>query len=107
MYQGSYAKMQEVPESYGGTAFRENDEPIFSKIEEPESEKCSGCPEDSRRLPDFLSGFGGIFDGFGLRLPKKIGLEEILLGAIALFLIFSDERDVVLGVLLLALIFID
>ena len=108
MYSRSYPTRQGIPESYGGTALREEEcyAPESESVAD-EHEECGAMPRESTRLPDFLSGFGGFFDGLGLHMPKKIGMEEILIGAIALFLIFSDEKDIVLGALLLLLIFID
>ena len=124
-----------VPDNYDGTVFFENTaqqeaktpkiEPI--KVEKKVSPKSDECececdpePHDCRENPhectdrggifgfDFKGAFGSLFSGtrLGAFIPKDFGIEEILIIGIALFLLFSPERDIECALLLLALIFI-
>ena len=123
-----------VPDNYDGTAFLseviQSDakapriEPIKSEIkfspkdEARESECERSCErEECKREKVSEGGFlgidlkktiGSLFSGTRLAsfLPKDIGFEEILIIGIALFLLFSPERDIECALLLLALVFI-
>lgn len=123
-----------VPDNYDGTAFLseviQSDakapriEPIKSEIkfspkdEVRESECERSCErEECKREKVSGGGFlgidlkktlGSLFSGTRLAsfLPKDIGFEEILIIGIALFLLFSPERDIECALLLLALVFI-
>lgn len=50
--------------------------------------------------------FGGLFGGGGFRLPR-LGTEEILIIATAMFLLFSKEGDKECAILLLLLLLIN
>ena len=123
-----------VPDNYDGTAFLseviQSDakapriEPIKSEIkfspkdeacesECAETRECDECPMDKGSGGGFLGidlkrTFGSIFSGTRLAsfLPKDFGFEEILIIGIALFLLFSPERDIECALLILALVFI-
>lgn len=57
---------------------------------------------------DLKGFFGSLFSDKSTEsfLPKNFGAEEILIIGIALFLLFSPERDIECALLILALIFI-
>ncbi len=114
------------PENYDGTAFREMEDiktelpyeaPDFiPENHEPKTEPASATPIEntvavSRGLNiPFLSGLGnlslgGIFGGEGGFL-SNIGIEEILIIAIAAYLLFSGSGDIECAVMLLLLLFI-
>jgi hypothetical protein len=95
-----------IPESYGGTALLgEKEEREF--IPEPTEDTAeTGAFCDTGRQSPILNQAKGWLSGVGLHLPK-IGIEEILIIAVAAFLFFSDEKDITTAILLLALLFID
>ena len=125
-----------LPDNYDGTAFSENtpqSEARVQKIEsvkneikfspqsdegeytcECENEKYEECLSKSESERggflgiDFKGIFGSLFSGSKLSsfIPKDFGIEEILIIGIALFLLFSPERDIECALLLLALFFI-
>lgn len=115
-----------VPSGYAGCAFEDEknseklDTPpgVHSYDEENESlcdtSPCSAKAEECEKPPSksFFSGilsslFGtGYSGGFNLRFPR-IGTEEILIIATALFLLFSKEGDTECAVLLLLLLLIN
>lgn len=123
-----------VPDNYDGTAFLseaiQSDakapriETIKSEVKfSPKDEACACEPEEAcdseecraeaDQRPkglgiDIKRTFSSIFSGTGLGsvLPKDFGFEEILIIGIALFLLFSPERDIECALLLLALVFI-
>ena len=108
MYSRSYYPGEEnrqiIPEGYDGTAFQEvaqadvADEPHQDKTE---VEQASSTP--------LLSGlFGNISLPFldGIRMPK-IGTEELLILAVAGFLLFSKNGDRECALILLFLLFIN
>ena len=123
-----------VPDHYDGTAFLNEAiqaearapriEPIksemkFSPKDESASCECDQareldeCREDcNERTGPFKTDLRGLFGSMlsGTRLatflPKDFGVEDILIIAIALFLLFSPERDIECALLLLALVFI-
>jgi len=133
MYSRSYYPDTDisVPENYDGTAFSDDfmtSEPKTPKIEpvknevkfspkEPEcvseeSEDCFSPKKEKEHGSLFGIDFGGIFGGLfrGGKLssiiPKDFGTEELLIIGIALFLLFSPDRDIECALLILALIFI-
>lgn len=123
-----------VPENYDGTVFLNEVmqaeakppriEPIksetkFSPKDEstardpgtnPECEECSAKPQARGGIfgVDLKGIFSSVFSTsrLGSFLPKDFGFEEILIIGIALFLLFSPERDIECALLLLALVFI-
>ena len=124
MYSRSYPTERQttakVPNRYDGCAF--SDEKICENLDtppalcEPEEEIECSCEVQGHKNDDssqakggFLSGilgslFGGGRVGFGL---PKIGAEEILIIATALFLLFSKEGDNECALLLLLLLLIN
>ena len=124
-----------LPDNYDGTAFsddnfqnertpkieaRQNEIKFSPKDEECESpsdaleaenEECIARTKESRGGLfgiDLKGMFSSLFGGnrFSSIVPKDFGTEEILIIGIALFLLFSSERDIECALLLLALIFI-
>ena len=120
-----------VPKGYDGNAFRLEEAPTVvtptygeTKIspeymaeadEEVLSDSFESCDEDQKKED------GGVFSrifshipfkkfpfGFGQQIERlgKIEIEDIIIIAVALLLIFSGEGDKLLGVALLALLFI-
>lgn len=119
MYSRSFYTTDEentrIPTNYDGTAFAPTDAPN-EIIEEPDVEQTSSDAEESvsagvlepARIP-FLSGIfgkGGLLGATSLKLPK-IGTEEILIIAAALFLLFSKDGDLEIAVMLLILLLIN
>lgn len=124
------------PENYDGTAFSEipnQSEAKPQKIESVKNEikfspksdeldcECAHCNEkyddcksenDCGRGGffgiDFSGMLGSLFSGSKLSsfIPKDFGFEEILIIGLALFLLFSPQRDIECALLILALIFI-
>lgn len=102
------------PPNYDGTAFMNDkiDEKIDTGggVEENASNSETQAPETA----EAFSGLGsilpksllGLFSGGGIRLPK-IGVEEILIIATALFLFFSGDGDKECAVLLLLLLLVN
>ena len=126
MYSRSYNTERQIgktlPSGYDGCAFSEekSDEnldtpPILSERDGP-CAHLGGEPGDAAEAsarPSSSGGFlSGIFSsflgggGFNLRLPR-IGTEEILIIATALFLLFSKEGDTECALLLLLLLLIN
>ncbi|MBQ8321811.1 MAG: hypothetical protein IJX92_05550 [Clostridia bacterium] len=119
MYSRSFYTTEEentrIPTNYDGTAFSTSEVP--SEVsEEPDAEQASADASesvsagviDSVRIP-FLSGLfgkGGLLGTSSLKLPK-IGTEEILIIAAALFLLFSKDGDMEIAVMLLILLLIN
>ena len=124
MYSRSYTaeKLSNLPSGYDGCAFGEESRPQCNSsciLGESKSEREDGC--DSQ---DSIEAFGrqdrgggflsGIFDSLlgkgggisSLRFPK-IGVEEILIIATALFLLFSKDGDTECAILLLLLLLIN
>ena len=123
-----------VPENYDGTAFLNEAiqteakapriEPLKSEIKFSPKDEKSSCecdePRDSTEChverderegifkTDLRGFFGSAFSGTRLVsiLPKEFGFEEILIIGLALFLLFSPERDIECALLLLVLVFI-
>ena len=134
MYTRSYFPEEEkviVPENYDGSAFSERvtekdvranedcaekkAEPAVSFIqkEESENEENAFSPLSSvfERLPfkkAFSFGPLGALSGIFTKGPKniKIGTEEILLAALAIYLFLSKDGDKECALMLLLLIFI-
>ncbi len=126
MYSRSYYQTEgqspSPPENYDGTAFSEQSErppelpyEAADFIPEPKAEAVSSEPESLTAsakgfsLP-FLSGSGGFSIGglFGKEggLLSNIGVEEILILAVAAYLIFSGSGDIECAIMLLLLLFI-
>ena len=110
-----------IPEGYDGTALSEPpreqqipqgvpEVPREIKISPREEEAASVCSEpqnekrtDITRLPLFVRRMLPLDLNFGL---PTIGTEELLIVAVALCVIFSDEVDILCALMLIALIFI-
>jgi hypothetical protein len=124
MYSRSYAEPKRetiIPQNYNGCAF-ENEEKgeenatrpptneVFSKIEEQDSNANGDEVAEAFSPLETVFSFGkGIFGSlFGgkLGLPK-IGTEEILIIATALFLLFSHDGDKTCAIILLLLLLIN
>ncbi len=119
MYSRNYFDTEEphgiptaVPENYVGTAFaeqaiEEKDIPTFA-------EHCEPCePEAAPSSAHNSAPCGGSLLG-GIKLPflenlkiPEIGTEEILIIAVALFLLFSKNRDPECAVMLLLLLLVN
>ena len=96
MYSRSFGEQDPsltIPESYSGTA-----------LTEPEDEQLTENSSEQSR-----EGIGAMakqaLKGLGLGLPK-VGLEELIIIGAAALMLFSKERDMECGLLLLALLFI-
>ena len=104
MYTRSYTRENDtsLPDGYGGTMLGCDDAPVR---EEPECKEASapGMSLLARLMP---RGIGGILPPslFG---GLKLGTEELLIGAIALFLLFSKSGDKECAIMLLLLLFIN
>ena len=124
MYSRSYLDEGErvaLPQNYDGFAFGDDalcdknctrpptnaENPQFSCDNEGESQSVGATPKSPfGAIRGFGKGlFGGLF-GSSIKLPK-LGTEEILIIATALFLIFSKEGDKECAVLLLLLLLIN
>ncbi len=105
------------PENYSGTALSE-DEPLAEEHEEcnASAQQC-GCPPLPHEKPQkdesagifskFFGQSGGIFGFLGGEkrgFLSHIGTEEILIIAVAMFLLFSKEGDKECAVMLLLLL---
>lgn len=114
-----------IPESYGGTLLRESEEKVKSDEgiapDQRESDLRGAWNEsdedsaevhkkvDSEETFSFISKipFSGIFTKMGLKgnfSLQKIGAEEILIIATALFLLFSKDGDKECAIMLLLLL---
>ncbi|MBQ2876058.1 MAG: hypothetical protein IJE25_03525 [Clostridia bacterium] len=124
MYSRSYAEPERearIPQNYNGCAF-ENEEKneenatrpptneVFSQIDESKSsargDESAAAFSPLGSLFSFGKGIFGSFLGGKLSLPK-IGTEEILIIATALFLLFSRDGDKTCAVILLLLLLIN
>ena len=125
MYTRSYFtedKKIDIPENYDGNAFRENLDPFKeNSIEDtiPEEERseedekvseASAIPSLFGKLPisKLVTGLSGLSFKRGdiAQMCKKFGTEEILIGAVALYLFFSKDGDRECAIMLLILLFI-
>ena len=125
MYTRSYFtedKKIEIPEKYDGNAFREDSthpkdnstsEAISNEETDEESIETSarsGVSSIFGSLPlsRLFSGLQGSFfkDNNLFGACKTIGTEEILIGAVALYLFFSKDGDRECAIMLLILLFI-
>ena len=141
MYSRSYYSEEEkikIPENYDGTALRENESEVDSKITIPmntpksepkisprercdeemrESEECAKCVREEAGCTENKESF---FDSFFKRLPiksligksrckkdQKLGIEEILILSVALFLFFSKDGDKECALFIALLLFVD
>ena len=118
MYSRSYRddRAIQVPESYGGTALKEDPLAVDRPDEELSTESVHKVAPEAEpagllsRLP-LLSSLGGLFsEGSSIRQmihpPKSIGLEELLLIGVGLYLLFSSDGDRECAIILLAVLFI-
>ncbi|MBQ9069978.1 MAG: hypothetical protein IJY23_01345 [Clostridia bacterium] len=119
-----------IPDNYDGTAFMEKDEEKAAqspkldsfksdvKISPPESQKeteevfLNEPQKEKFRFPKI--DFGGILPSFFKKdfslkslIPEKIEIEDLLIIGIALFLLFSKNKDIECALMLLALVFIN
>ncbi len=129
MYTRSYFtedKRLEIPENYNGNAFvekRDDDTEGAERIRESFSEKAAPDSEEIEetgakgsfsqffeRLPFKnifpLKDIGAYFSKRKL-LPEKIGIEEVLILALALYMFFSRDGDKECAIMLALLIFIN
>ena len=112
MYSRSYETKEDslcVPDGYGGTALSGD---IHTDNEEVHDKECAagavpraGGGLFSRIMPSLSSWLP--FDGNKLLESFKIGKEEIIIIATALFLLFSEDGDRECAILLLLLLFIN
>ncbi len=113
-YQNETDRRPLPPPNYDGTAFSEDKNsgnldtgagiseiPEKYDAPEPEAEKAS-----ARVGGFFPQGILSLFSGGGIKLPK-IGAEEILIIATALFLFFSGDGDPECAILLLLLLLVN
>ena len=125
MYSRNYTddeRTLRIPEGYDGTALSEppreeirTSPPEISAREVKISPRTEAAEEESVKtqakesgadlshLPLFLRKVFPCDLGFGF---PKLGSEELLIGAVALCVIFSEEKDLVCALLLIALIFV-
>ena len=109
-----------IPESYGGTAFTEGLKSEPSAPDESEQKTCTDEAEAASAVPNttkkasatvdeskshFLAFLPNIFNFSNLSL-QKLGNEEILIIAAAIFLFFSKEGDRELAIMLMLLLFL-
>lgn len=97
-----------LPESYDGTRFSENQEPEAPKAAAEEAAEVSAIPtsgEAKQASSLFSNLFGGGIFGEGGFL-SDIGLEEILIIAVAAFLFLSNDGDIECAIMLVLLLFI-
>ncbi len=98
-----------LPESYDGTRFAENNEPTPPIVEvekEADEVSCSAPAQATQTTSLFpnLFGGGGIFGAGGFL--SNIGIEEILIIAVAAFLFLSNDGDIECAIMLVLLLFI-
>ena len=126
MYTRSYPEKESgiyIPESYGGTAFREspdNQKNVNEQYEEQRAireESYGALNEDKESVPTsggiygllnklpIASVFGNLFSKEKFSL-QNFGTEEILIIAAAAFLFFSKEGDKECAIMLILLLFI-
>ncbi len=108
MYTRSYytdGEKMNLPEGYDGTAFSDSERISENYKEEDE------CPAEKTETAHST----GIFDGLGIGKllgngtlfgGLKIGTEEIIILALAAFMLFSGSRDIECAVMLFVLLFI-
>ena len=98
MYSRAYGDQEDgiiIPDSYSGTA-------ISAAKEDEDAQSVSAQPKDRDGIIPLLA---QTLKGFGLGLPK-IGMEELLIIGVAALLLFSKEKDIECGLMLLGLLFI-
>lgn len=89
-----------LPDGYAGT--------MLDAEDRPESKMSEKVEEASAQVSGFLSGLGGIGSLFrGGRIGEfKIGTEELMIAAVALFLLFSKNGDKECAIMLLLTLFV-
>lgn len=98
-----------LPESYDGTLFTENHDHPSPTLESEVSAETSAVPASSEAVktsslfPNLFGG-GGIFGAGGFL--SDIGIEEILIIAVAAFLFLSNDGDIECAIMLVLLLFI-
>jgi hypothetical protein len=98
-----------LPESYDGTRFSENTTPEAPKAAVEEATEVSAMPtageakQASSLFPNLFG--GGVIFGAGGFL-SDIGIEEILIIAVAAFLFLSNDGDIECAIMLVLLLFI-
>lgn len=104
MYTRSYAQENDMPlpDGYGGTMLGCEE----TAVESDERIEELGAPTPSLFARLMPRGLGGILPP-SLLGSLKLGTEELLIGAIALFMLFSKSGDKECAIMLLLLLFIN
>ncbi|MBR2930687.1 MAG: hypothetical protein IKC32_05610 [Clostridia bacterium] len=107
MYTRSYDEEERIslPEGYSGTMM-EPEHIAAPPPEEEEEKKGNDAAPVSGFLGSLFSSGIGAFKGLPLLKNMKFGIEELLIGGTALFLLFSKEGDKECALMLLLLLFI-
>lgn len=110
MYTRSYNEdgIRTIPEGYSGTMLDDTEHIPEVDKEIREQHEAHGKDESAPAM-SWLGKLGGGFSSlFDIPLFKnmKIGTEELLIGATALFLLFSKNGDKECAIMLLLLLFI-
>lgn len=120
MYSRSYGEDRElvVPESYGGTALKDEPRPEerppacgTEELHKESEVKASANPFSVFERIPILSSFKGMLGGAqglgGLfHMPERVGIEELLIIGVGLYLLFSKEGDRECALIMLAVLFI-
>ena len=127
MYTRSYFQDDEkisIPENYDGNAFREDSEAkmnesekqrnAFTQVNNESSEECFFNERKDNGGLGFIQSFlhrlqpSSVFEKFDFFRGGRFdfGSEEILIFGIALFLFFSEGKDIECALMLLLLLFI-
>ena len=103
-----------IPDGYGGSALSRPEPQGEDQVAEgaesgyEEAEETSSSPKglfNGGRFGSIFGGFSDILSRWGLRIPK-IGIEELIIIAVAAFLLFSPEGDRECSIMLLLLLFV-
>ena len=115
MYTRSFNEKEEmlIPESYGGSMLTRHthiaDEPTQNdECPHNDSEEVGANPRGflrGARIGTLFDGFPELMSRLGLRVPK-IGIEELIIIAVAAFLLLSPEGDRECSLMLLLLLFV-
>lgn len=109
MYTRSYSddrSTPRIPSGYDGTALcREPDDTVSDATQACEECATSVCNDTEAASISFFDRISGIF---GLHKPSKlnIGFEEILIGAVAVYLFLSRDGDKECAIMLALLLII-